>query len=207
MTLPWKVYAIVWYIQIKKMTENHHSENKLKRLLITAVIFSILGAWIWYMSWVSSISNNTILQKSVPEWKTYIYFGVLIGTLFVIRTFFVHAFNQTLKYFANVFFSGFFLGFLLSLNCYDIYVYLFPDKIISYESEYEVVFPGPSRGKHGHCEAGLWLKDQNTNRWIQLCTNKEYLHSHRKQGMTGVWVTARVNKIGTYIVKYEFIYL
>ena len=119
----------------------------------------------------------------------------------------MHAFNQTLKYFANTFLCGFSLGLVLSLNCYDIYVYLFPDKIIGYESEYEVVFPGPSRGKHGHCEAGLWLKDQNTNRWIQLCTNKEYLHSHRKQGMTGVWVTARVNNIGSYIVNYEFIYL
>ena len=99
------------------------------------------------------------------------------------------------------------LGCVLSLYCYDVYVYLFPDKIIGYESEYEVVFPGPSRGKYGHCEAGIWLKDQNTTRWIQLCTNKEFLRNHRKQGMTGVWVTARVNKIGTYIVKYEFIYI
>ncbi|HAH0308651.1 TPA: hypothetical protein ACIYV6_005231, partial [Escherichia coli] len=59
----------------------------------------------------------------------------------------------------------------------------------------------------GHCEAGLWLKVQNTSRWIQLCTNKEFLRSHHKQGMAGVWVTARVNKIGSYIVKYEFIYM
>ncbi len=36
--------------------------------------------------------------------------------------------------------------------------------------------------------------------------NKEFLRSHRKQGMTRVWVSARVNKLGTYIVKYE-IYL
>ncbi|MGV1169014.1 hypothetical protein ACV6DN_18925 [Enterobacter asburiae] len=189
------------------MTENHHSENKFKRLFITAITFVILGAWFWYMAWASNISDNTILQKSIPEWITYISIGALIGALFVIRAFFVHAFNQTLKYFSNTFLCGFWLGFVLSLNCYDIYVYLFPDKIIGYESEYEVVFPGPSRGKYSHCEAGLWLKDQNTHRWIQLCTNKEYLHSHRKQGMTGVWVTARVNKIGTYIVKYEFIYL
>lgn len=103
--------------------------------------------------------------------------------------------------------GGFCLGFILSLNCYDVCVYLFPDKVISYESEYDVVFPGPSIGKYGHCEAGLWLKDQNTSRWIQLCTNKEFLRSHHKQGMTGVWVTARVNKIGSYIVKYEFIYM
>lgn len=189
------------------MTGKHPSVNKFKRLLITAITFTILGAWIWYMSWTTSISNYTILQESVPELTTYISVGVVIGALLVIRAFVVHAFNQTLKYFANTFLCGFSLGLVLSLNCYDIYVYLFPDKIIGYESEYEVVFPGPSRGKYGHCEAGLWLKDQNTNRWIQLCTNKEYLHSHRKQGMTGVWVTARVNNIGSYIVCYEFIYL
>ena len=148
-----------------------------------------------------------ILKKSVPEWITYISFGVLTGIIFVMRAFYLRTFNKTFEYFANAFFSGFCLGFVLSLYCYDIYVYLFPDKIIGYESEYEVVFPGPSRGKHGHCEAGLWLKDQNTNRWIQLCTDKEDLNSHRKQGMTGVWVTARVNNIGSYIVSYEFIYL
>ncbi|EMF1897489.1 hypothetical protein [Enterobacter roggenkampii] len=189
------------------MTKNYSFEDKRKKLLVTAVIFSVLGGWLWYMSWASGISHNTILKKSVPEWMTYISLGVLIGTIFVMRVFYLRTFNKTLEYIASAFFSGFCLGFVLSLNGYDIYVYLFPDKIIGYESEYEVVFPGPSRGKHGHCEAGLWLKDQNTNRWIQLCTNKEYLHSHRKQGMTGVWVTARVNNIGSYIVSYEFIYL
>ncbi|UNK63215.1 hypothetical protein [Buttiauxella ferragutiae] len=159
------------------------------------------------MLWASSISHNTILQKSVPEWATYISFGVLIGCFSFIHAFYLRTFNKTIKYLCNEFFGGFCLEFVLSLNCYDVYVYIFPDKIIGYESAYEVVFPRPSRGKHGHCEAGIWLKDQNTTRWIQLCTNKEFLRSHRKQGMTGVWVSARVNKIGTYIVKYEFIYM
>ncbi|ENT6820189.1 hypothetical protein ACFF1C_000583 [Enterobacter roggenkampii] len=53
------------------------------------------------MSWTTSISNYTILQKSIPELTTYISVGVVIGALLVIRAFFVHAFNQTLKYFAN----------------------------------------------------------------------------------------------------------
>ena len=79
------------------------------------------------MSWTTSISNYTILQKSIPELTTYISVGVVIGALLVIRAFFVHAFNQTLKYFANTFFCGFCLGFVLNVNGYDIYVYLFPD--------------------------------------------------------------------------------
>lgn len=158
------------------------------------------------MSWASGISHNTILQKTVPEWETYISFGALSGILSFAYAFYARTFDKNIKYLFNAFCGGFCMGFVLILNCYDVYVYLFPDKIIGYESEYEVVFPGPSRGKYGHCEAGIWLKDQNTNRWIQLCTNKEYLRSHRKQGMTGVWVSARANKIGTYVVQYEFIY-
>lgn len=158
------------------------------------------------MLWASSISYYTVLQESVPEWATYICFGTFTGSLFLIYVSYVRNVNKTLKDLFNAFFGGFLPGFLLALNCYDVYVYLFADKTIGYESEYEVVFPGPSKGKYGHCEAGIWLKDQNTSRWKQLCTNKEYLRSHRKQGMTGVWVSARVNNIGTYIVKYDFIY-
>ena len=189
------------------MNKTYYFENTYRKWSIIAMMCIIMGGWFWYMLWASSISNNTILQKSVPEWITYISFGALIGSFSLIRAFYLRTFNKTLKYLCNAFFGGFCLGFVLSLNCYDVYVYLFPDKIIGYESEYEIVFPGPSRGKSGHCEAGIWLKDQNTTRWIQLCTNKEFLRNHRKQGMTGVWVTARVNKIGTYIVKYEFIYI
>ncbi|WP_036626174.1 hypothetical protein [Pantoea sp. AS-PWVM4] len=182
-------------------------ENKCRKWFSIAVACLITGGWFWYTLWASSLSHNTILQKSVPEWITYISIGLFIGGVFFLHALYKRTFNKTLKYLFNAFIGGFCLGFALSLNCYDVYVYLFPDKVIGYESEYEVVFPGPSRGKHGHCEAGIWLKDQNTSRWIQLCTSKEYLHSHRKQGMTGVWVTARVNNIGTYIVKYEFIYM
>ncbi|ADU72601.1 hypothetical protein [Pantoea sp. At-9b] len=182
-------------------------ENKFRKWLVTAVMYILLGCWFWYMLWASSISKNTILQKSVHEWIVYISFGVFVGCVSLVYAFYQRTFNKTLKYLLNAFLGGLFFGFMLILNCYDVYVYLFPDKIIGYKSEYEVVFPGPSRGKHGHCEAGIWLKDQNTSRWIQLCTNKDYLYSHRKQGMTGVWVTVRVNKIGTYIVKYEFIYM
>ena len=188
------------------MNKSYYFENKYKKWSITAVTLIIAGLWCWYMLWASSLSHKTILQKSIPEWLTYISFSILMGSFSFIYAFYRRTFNKTLKYLSNAFLGGFSLGLLLSLNCYDVYVYLFPDNIIGYESEYEVVFPGPSRGKHGHCEAGIWIKDQNTTRWIQLCTNKEYLRSHRKQGKTGVWVTARVNKIGTYIVNYEFIY-
>lgn len=98
------------------------------------------------------------------------------------------------------------MGFVLILNIFDVYVYLFPDEVITYTSEYEIVFPGPSRGKSGRCEAGLWVKDRHTNQWKQLCINQKILLTKRKQGMTKVMITARINQLGTYIVDYQFIY-
>jgi len=62
----------------------------------------------------------------------YISFGVLIGSFSFIHAFYLRAFNKTIKYLCNAFFGGFCLGFVLSLNCYDVYDYLFPDKIIGY---------------------------------------------------------------------------
>lgn len=189
------------------MGKNNHPENKYRKWFSTAITYLIAGGLCWYMLWASAISHYTVLQNTVPEWTTYFCTGITTGSLSFIYAFYIRTFNRTLKYLLNAFTGGFCLGFILSLNCYDVCVYLFPDKVISYKSEYDVVFPGPSKGKYGHCETGLWLKDQNTSRWIQLCTNKEFLRSHHKQGMAGVWVTARVNKIGSYIVKYEFIYM
>ncbi len=61
-------------------------------------------------------------------------------------------------------------------------------------------------GKFGRCEAGLWIEDQSTNRWIELCTNKMDLDKNIQQGMQLVWVSARTNKIGSYIMNYTFIY-
>lgn len=171
------------------------------------MIFTVMGLWFGYMMWASAISHNTVLKKSIHEWWTYLSFSLSVGFLFFIRALFRRALKYPFQYHWNAFFGSFCLSFILILNCYDVWVYLFPDRVISYQSEYEVVFPGPARGKTGHCEAGLWIKDRNTDRWKLLCTNREYLRTHRKQGMTGVRVTARVNNVGSYIENYEFIYL
>lgn len=68
-----------------------------------------------------------------------------------------------------MFLGGFVLGFLSIVNIFDVYVYLFPDDVINYTSDYEIVFPGPSKGKSSRCEAGLWIKDVHTGQFKQLC--------------------------------------
>lgn len=92
------------------MNKNYSFEDKRKKLLVTAVILIVLGGWLWYMSWASGISHNTILKKSVPEWITYISFGVLTGIIFVMRAFYLRTFNKTFEYFANAFLAAFALG-------------------------------------------------------------------------------------------------
>jgi len=179
-------------------------ENKLRRWALLAVVLILLGLWLGYITWASSLSHNTVLQESIPELTIYVIVGAVVGMLFAGCVVWK---GKKYKEVFQALAGGFSIGFVSVLNCFDVYVYLFPQKLLGYESEYEVVFPGPSRGKYSHCEAGLWIKDQPTGRWIQLCTNRDALHSQRKQGMTGVWVTAQVNPLGSYIVQYEFIYL
>ena len=62
--------------------------------------------------------------------------------------------------------------------------------VITYEAAYEITYPGPRMGRFGHCEAGLWFKDYNTKRWIQLCTNKKALQAAGEPGADAVRVSA-----------------
>lgn len=177
-----------------------------KKNVVLLTILLLLGGWLWYMAWASSLSHRTVLMRFVPEWTTYITTGSVIGLIFAGRTAYFRPVGKTPKYILEMFFGGFCFGFVCTLNIFDVYVYIFSDKLINYESEYEVVFPGPAIGKYSHCEAGLWIKDQHTKRWKELCTNKKEIYLHRKQGMDRVLVKARVNELGSYIVNYRFDY-
>lgn len=171
------------------------------------LMYAVIGGWWWYGMWAMALSHDTILMDSVPEFKTYLGVGIAVGVLFILLGFRRLRSEFKLKDVFQLFIGGLGIGFVLSLNIYDVCIYCFPDKVIGYEAEYDVTFPGPSRGKHGHCEAGLIFRDQHTGKKVELCTSAAALKSQHKQGMTGVWVTAKVNSLGSYIVRYEFIYL
>jgi hypothetical protein len=190
------------------MNQVYSYKNKLfsKKNIALLTIWFVLGLWCWYMLWASSLSHRTVLMKFVPEWMTYITTGSVVGVICAGRAAYWRPVGKTPKYVLEMFFCGFCFGFVCVLNVFDVYVYTFSDKLINYESEYEVVFPGPAVGKFSRCEAGLWIKDLHTNSWMQLCTNKKNLYLNRKQGMDRVWVTARVNDLGSYIIDYKFIY-
>ncbi len=178
------------------------SKDFVNLLIAMAVMLPIY----WHMLWASHVSYKTVLIKTFPEFTIYISIGVILGIILAVRATFLRPVSKAAKQIFYMFLAGFCFGFVSTLHIFDIYVYLFPDKVINYASDYDVVVPGPPRGKNGHCEIGLWIKDVHTDRWIQLCTNERALQKKRKQGMDEVWVTARVNKLGTYIVDYQFNY-
>lgn len=183
-----------------------YEKGNVKRYLLLSVFFIIFAAWLWYLMWSTGVASRVVLMKSIPEWTTYITVASITGLIFSGWAVYFRPVGESAAYILKTFFGGFSIGFVCILNCYDVYVYVAPGKIIQYESEYDVTFPGPEVGKYSHCEAGLWIKDAHTKRWIQLCTNRTDLYNDRKQGMTKVWVTAYTNKIGSYIINYKFTY-
>jgi len=182
------------------------SEEKSKKIVVTVIAFLLFGAWFYYAGWASSISARTVLIPEIPEWTTYLLIGSITGLIAVARTLYRRPGGKIAKRTLDSFIGWFCLGFGLSINIYATAAYLLPGEIISYESSYEITYPGPSIGRFSHCEAGLWIEDTSTHRRIELCTNKMDLEENIKQGMKTVCVSARVNKIGSYIVSYTFIY-
>ncbi|MHA6313338.1 hypothetical protein ACX3P5_19185 [Pantoea sp. S-LA4] len=183
-----------------------YDKGKVKFYLLLSVFFVIFAAWLWYLMWSNCVARRVVLMKSVPEWTTYITVASIVGLVFAGRVVYFRPVGESAIYVLKAFGCGFSVGIICILNCYSVYVYVAPGKIVQYESEYEVTFPGPAVGKNSHCEAGLWIKDAHTKRWLQLCTNRKNLYNDRKQGMTKVWVTAHTNKIGSYIINYQFTY-
>jgi hypothetical protein len=181
------------------------NEPKKKAFWSATCLILVVG-WIVYMLWASRIGTRIVLMASIPEWTTYIVVGCLVGLVFTGRAIYYRPDGRDLKRVADSFVGGVCLGLVLSLNCYKVFTYLLPGEIIHYESAYELHIPGPSFGRSGRCEAGLRFKDLNTERWIELCTTELEFNERRKKGMDFVLVTAHSNKIGSYIIGYQFIY-
>lgn len=175
-----------------------------KKIAGAAIVLLLLGLWLFYITWASRISAHTFLMPEIPELTTYLLFGVLVGAIFAGRTFYSRPAEKVAKHVINSFLTAFCLSFAFSLHAYDVIAYLLPGEIVNYESSYEITFPGPATGKYSRCEAGIRIEDPNTRRKIQLCTTKSDLYGQNKRHMNAVWVTARTNKIGSYIVGYAF---
>nr|WP_248700004.1 hypothetical protein [Pectobacterium carotovorum] len=118
-----------------------------KDFLVTLLVLYIMLAIFWYMLWASQLSRRTILLETLPELTIYLTFGIVLGLIFAGRALYSRSAKKKLKHMLEMFLGGFVLGFLSIVNIFDVYVYLFPDDVISYTSDYKIVFPGPSTGK------------------------------------------------------------
>ncbi|MFZ4833179.1 hypothetical protein [Rouxiella sp. Mn2063] len=192
------------YFRKKRLMERIFTKNNG----FVVVCFAFLAAYIAYLGWSSSISHRVVFFRSFPAFAWTLTVSLIGGLFFAWRGFYYRPVGKTAKHIFEMFFGGCALLFVLTMNMFDVYVYLFPKEVTSYVTDYDISFPGPSRGKNGRCEAGLWIKERHTSRWIQLCSSKAELAvgEHHKQGMDGVLVTAKINSIGTYIINYEFTY-
>lgn len=178
-----------------------NERRKAKLLCVGVILLSVLWQANILFQWF--LSDNTVIADSVPELLTYITISALFGLVGAIFTAFRCPSRDALKHITKAFSYCFFMMFISSWSGYDMYVYFYPDTIISYDTEYKVVHPGPSKGKSGNCEAGLKIKDKHTGNWFNICYSNNKLGKERIRDYGEVWVKTRVNEAGSYLESYK----
>ncbi|MGY4562609.1 hypothetical protein ACVWZ0_000015 [Erwinia sp. TECH1] len=154
------------------------------------------------MAYWSALSRNVYLAD--PDSVFWIAGEVGVGAALVITLVAVIFFHHrlTLRQLPKLFICSAFMIGVFSLQLPSALVRYLPHQSSQYLTEYDVSFPGPSRGKSGRCEMGLWLKDRHLNRWIQFCSSRAWLAEHCERGMDRMEVVEEVNKYGVRVVNF-----
>ncbi|WP_169046946.1 hypothetical protein [Aeromonas salmonicida] len=185
------------------MTIHSFKSERRKNMLLGGGFIFLVVLWLASILFKTRLSDKTVIADLVPELLTYITISALFGLVGAIVTSFLCPGRNALKYIAKAFGSCFFMMFITSLYGYDMYIYFYPDKVVSYDTEYKVVHPGPSKGKYGRCEAGLKIKDKYTGLWFDLCYSDNELGKAQIRNYGEVWVKTRVNEAGSYLESYK----
>ncbi|MEV3816136.1 hypothetical protein RI537_08420 [Aeromonas salmonicida] len=174
-----------------------------KNMLLGGSFLLLLVLWCSILLFSLRLSRKTVIADTVPELLTYITISALFGLVGAIFTAFRCPGRDALKHITKAFGSCFFMIFITSWYGYDMYVYFYPDKVVSYDTEYKVVHPGPSKGKYGRCEAGLKIKDKHTGYWFNICHSDNNLGKEQIRDYGEIWVKTRVNEAGSYLESYK----
>ncbi|WP_447838999.1 hypothetical protein [Aeromonas salmonicida] len=174
-----------------------------KNMLLGGSFLLLLVLWCSILLFSLRLSRKTVIADTVPELLTYITISALFGLVGAIFTAFRCPGRDALKHITKAFGGCFFIIFITSWYGYDMYVYFYPDKVVSYDTEYKVVHPGPSKGKYGRCEAGLKIKDKHTGYWFNICYSENNLGKEQIRDYGEVWVKTRVNEAGSYLESYK----
>lgn len=178
--------------------------KKIKSMGIKGCLLTLLllVVPILAMAYWSSLSRDVYLTNATTPFWIAAVIGpcvAIIVTLFALA--FFHR-RLTLRQLAKLFAgTAFFIG-VLSLQLPSALVRYLPHHRIQYLTDYDISFPGPSRGKSGRCEMGLWIKDRHLNRWIQFCSSRAWRTANCEKGMDSVEVVEEVNRYGVRIVNY-----
>jgi hypothetical protein len=186
-----------------KMIIHSFKSEQRKNTLLGGSFLLLLVLWFSILLFSLRLSRKTVIADTVPELLTYITISALFGLVGAIFTAFRCPGRDALKHITKAFGSCFFMIFITSWYGYDMYVYFYPDKVVSYDTEYKVVHPGPSKGKYGRCEAGLKIKDKHTGHWFNICYSDNNLGKEQIRDYGEVWVKTRVNEAGSYLESYK----
>ncbi|MGG4609672.1 hypothetical protein [Providencia sp. Me31A] len=175
-----------------------YSKGSKKKSLPTYIFIILYVSCIAYLAFSLHLGDSIVLFEWFPKWTIIIVFAILTGIIGGIW----HPFFRPSKYVIIDYFWGGFLGLMLIIPTFNVLTYLSLDQTIQYQTEYDIVSPGPPRIKSPRCEYGIRLKEIYTGQWVSFCISEP--KSKTKENTGTVWVTTKTGSIGAYIVDYQF---
>lgn len=170
-------------------------KDGLVAIFLIVATFAVMSFW-------SELSRDIYLADAMDSFRMGAIVGLSSATIITLLAVLCFPRRLTLRQLPKLFGSTAFLIGILSIQLPSALVRYLPHKRIQYLTEYDISFPGPSRGKSGHCEMGLWLKDRHLNRWIQFCSSRAWLKANCERGKDRIEVVEDVNRYGVKIVNY-----
>lgn len=190
----------------RKRSVLRSATSKIKQLGFKGFfVITLVLAYLALMFFSLRFRFSVFLYDWVPQWTTALTAGAIGGLWCAWKM--LAQLRMENKPFGDIlqpFFGGMCLFGMPGLMYHDYVVWFFPESTVSYVTDYDVIFPGPSRGKSSRCEAGLQIKDKTLGHWITLCSSKEELRQRRQQGMDGIYVVEQVNRYGVRLIDTEF---
>ncbi|WP_272521514.1 hypothetical protein [Providencia sp. PROV202] len=175
-----------------------YSKGSKKKLLPSSIFPVLYLSWLVYFAVSLHLGGSIMLFEWFPKWTIIIVFAIFTGIIGGIW----HPFFRPSKYVIIDYYWGGFLGFMLIIPTFNVLTYLSLDQTNQYQTEYDIVSPGPPRLKGPRCEYGIRLKEIYTGQWVSFCISDPKLKTKKNSGI--VWVTAKTGPIGAYVVDYQF---
>lgn len=175
-----------------------YSKGSKKKSLPTYIFIILYGSWLAYLFLSFYLGDNIVLFEWFPKWMIIIVFAIFTGIIGGIW----QPFFRPSKYVIIDYYWGGFLGLMFIIPTFNVLVYLSLDQTIQYQTEYDIVSPGPPRLKSPQCEYGIRIKEIYTGEWGLWCISDP--KSQTKENTGTVWVTTKTGPIGAYIVDYQF---